>query len=156
MIIYKKYFITKGLGESNVSYINAFDEALMDAGISEVNLVKVSSILPENCTEITNEPKLVIGEIVHCVLARIDGKCGDTISAGIACVHGKKNGKKYGLVMEAEGFVDKNRLKKELEKRVKSMTKLRNFKVSKANIVIETTPRIRRKYASAVVVLVYR
>lgn len=156
MILYKKYYLTKGVGQSDISNINAFDEALMQGGISEVNLVKVSSILPENCKEIKGQARLTVGEIVHCVMARIDGRRGDMISAGIACVHGQKNGKKYGLVMEAEGKVNKKALEKELQRRVESMSELRNFKITKTKIIVETIIRVKSKYASALVILVYR
>ena len=52
MIKYNKHFIVKGSGEDNISNINAFDIALMEAGISEVNLVPVSSILSEGSEEL--------------------------------------------------------------------------------------------------------
>ncbi|MFA5026147.1 MAG: pyruvoyl-dependent arginine decarboxylase [Candidatus Shapirobacteria bacterium] len=156
MIIYKNYVIVKGAGEDNASNINAFDAALMKAKISEVNLVGVSSILPENCIELDAPPKLKIGEVVFCVLARLDGKKGEKISAGIACVHGERNGKKYGLVMEAHNNVDKEDLEQDLKERIKSMLKLRDFKVYSTKIVVESIPEVKDNFGSAIVALVYR
>jgi len=42
----KRFFVTSGKAASRVSDLNAFDEALLNAGIGEQNLVIVSSILP--------------------------------------------------------------------------------------------------------------
>src|SRR3972149_7209979 len=42
----KKYLVPSGKAVSKISDLNAFDEALLNAGIGEQNLVSVSSILP--------------------------------------------------------------------------------------------------------------
>ncbi len=42
------YTIVSGKGEGNYALV-AFDKALLDAGIGDYNLVKVSSILPPHC-----------------------------------------------------------------------------------------------------------
>jgi arginine decarboxylase len=156
MIIYKHYFIAIGKGEDEASRINAFDNALMVAGISEVNLVGVSSILPEGCSELENNPGLTIGEIVHCVLARLDGVKGEAVSAGIACVLGEKDGKSYGLVMEAEGNVGGEELKKDLATRIETMCNLRRFKKHSIKIIVESIPKINKAFGSVVVAVVYR
>ena len=46
-----KVAITSGKAEGP-SKLNAFDNALLDAGIGDVNLIKVSSILPKNTLSI--------------------------------------------------------------------------------------------------------
>ena len=48
MITPQYYTIVSGKGEGNHSLV-AFDKALLDAGIGDYNLVKVSSILPPKC-----------------------------------------------------------------------------------------------------------
>ena len=48
--------------------LNAFDNALSDAGIGDVNLIKVSSMLAGNA-EIKQLPKLKAGAMVNCVLS---------------------------------------------------------------------------------------
>ena len=135
MIIYKNFFITSGYGEDDVSEINAFDRALMMAGISEANLVPVSSILPEDCQELETNPGVTIGEIVHCVLARQDGTQGSSISSGIACILGEREGKRYGLVMEAHGNNGKEELEKDLGYRIDIMCELRGFKKHSSKIL---------------------
>ena len=41
-----KFFVTSGKAVSKVSDLNAFDEALQNAGLAEQNIVSVSSVLP--------------------------------------------------------------------------------------------------------------
>ena len=48
--------------------LNAFDNALSDAGIGDVNLIKVSSMLAGNA-EIVDLPTLKAGSMVNCVLS---------------------------------------------------------------------------------------
>lgn len=156
MILYKKYFLAKGSGEDLVSDLNAFDVALESAGISECNLVPVSSILAEGSKELEKNPGIKIGEVVHCVLARADGTRGQTISAGIACVVGKCKGKRYGLVMEAHGSFDEVEAKAELEKRIEGMVKLRAFSVEAQKLSIETIRDIKDQYGCVISAVVYR
>lgn len=156
MLIYKNFYICNGGGEDEASAINAFDAALMKAGISEVNLVPVSSILPERCFKLKTKPNIRIGEIVFCVLARLDGIKGEKISAGIACIYGNRGKKNYGLVMEAHGNVNAKTLRRDLGNRIDSMCKLRNFKIKEVEIVIESISKIKNKFGSTIVALIYR
>lgn len=48
MEIYKKYCLVCGKGKDNYD-IGSFDSALIDAGVGNYNLVKISSILPPGC-----------------------------------------------------------------------------------------------------------
>ena len=45
-LVPKKFFVSSGCAVSKVSDLNAFDKALLEAGIGELNIVSVSSILP--------------------------------------------------------------------------------------------------------------
>ena len=67
-----KVFFTKGVGRHK-HQLQSFELALRDAGISQFNLVTVSSILPPGCKRVTREEglkSLKPGQIVFCVLAR--------------------------------------------------------------------------------------
>ncbi len=55
MTIPSRFWMTKGIGESDVSELSAFDESLMNAGIGYQNHVLVSSIPPS----IEIQPKIV-------------------------------------------------------------------------------------------------
>src|SRR2546427_3773969 len=78
-----RFFVTSGRAVSKISDLNAFDAALTDAGLSEQNLVYVSSVLPVNIRQIKWK-ELPMGAITHCVLAQQRGGEGEMISAGIA------------------------------------------------------------------------
>ncbi len=45
------YCLVKGKGEGNMP-LNAFDMALLDAGVGDTNLVRMSSIVPPACREV--------------------------------------------------------------------------------------------------------
>jgi arginine decarboxylase len=156
MIIYKNFFIVKGKGEDNLSPINAFDKALMDAGIANQNLVPVSSILPEGAKELNCPSDLQPGEIVYCVLAKCTGKKGEAISAGLAYGLGKDDIKRYGIVMEGCDNAGSNNLKHKLELRIKEMAKIRNMELREFKIKIESIPEVKQKYGCVIVTLIYR
>src|SRR2546428_13727966 len=78
-----KFFVTSGKAVSKVSDLNAFDEALQNAGLAEQNIVSVSSVLPVGIRPV-RQRDLPMGAITHCVLAQQRGGDGETISAGIA------------------------------------------------------------------------
>ena len=79
--------------------LNAFDNALSDAGIGDVNLIKVSSMLAGNA-QVYEMPKLKAGSMVNCVLSEItSNKPGDEITAVIAVAIGNE----LGCVVETTG-----------------------------------------------------
>src|SRR2546428_5974818 len=78
-----KFFVTSGKAVSKVSDLNAFDEALQNAGLAEQNIVSVSSVLPVGIRPV-RQRDLPMGAITHCVLAQQRGGGGETISPGIA------------------------------------------------------------------------
>ena len=87
-----RFFVTSGKGINKTSELNAFDLALLQAGIGEQNLVSVSSVLPIGVRQVDREP-IPRGAITHGVLARHAGGEGEVISAGIA----------YGFRVDGQG-----------------------------------------------------
>jgi len=152
-MIPKEFFITSGKAVSPVSELNAFDLALKKAGIAQCNLVCVSSILPRDCTEITQQ-NIDAGSITYSVLARMDGDEGTTIGAGIAWVWAKS--KKYGLVAEAHGYMDKKALEETLEWKIKEMAKIRGIKIGPIKMQIEVLRVPMDNYGCVISALVYR
>jgi arginine decarboxylase len=152
-MIPKEFFITSGKAVSPVSELNAFDLALKKAGIAQCNLVCVSSILPKDCTEITKQ-NIEAGSITYSVLARMDGDEGTTIGAGIAWVWAKS--KKYGLVAEAHGYMDKKALEETLEWKIKEMAKIRGIKIGPIKMQIEVLRVPMDNYGCVISALVYR
>jgi arginine decarboxylase len=146
----KKFFVTGGKAKSTISELNAFDEALMKAGIDQCNLVNVSSIIPKKAKEVRYR-EIEPGTITHGVYAKMDGLAGERIGAGI----GWGRGQDYGVVAEAHGYKDERALKNELRQKLTQMAKARRFDSFKYKSVIETMRVPKRGYGCVIVVLVY-
>ncbi len=93
-----KYFLVSGNSEG-FTPLNAFDGALIDAGVGNTNLVKMSSILPPACQKVP-PIKLPFGALVPLAYASIKGEMpGEIISAAIS-VAIPVNDRTPGLIME--------------------------------------------------------
>ena len=130
--------------------LNAFDNALSNAGIGDVNLIKVSSMLSGNA-EVEKLPKLKAGAIVNCVLSEITSdNPGDEISVVIAAAIGEK----LGCVVETSG-INKNLddLIDEADFMVKHMMKKRGVEIK--DLIMESSTTTVKKIASVVASVVY-
>jgi arginine decarboxylase len=152
-MIPKEFFTTSGKAFSTVSELNAFDLALKRAGIAQCNLVSVSSILPEHCQEIKKQ-NIPAGSITYSVLARMDGEEGTTIGAGIAWVWAAS--KKYGLVAEAHGYMDRKAVEETLQWKIKEMAKIRKMQIGQIQTKIEALRVPMDNYGCVIAALVYR
>ena len=94
----KTYFLVSGASEGYTP-LNAFDGALLNAGVGNTNLIKVTSIVPPHCKEI--QPiKLPQGAIVPIAYAYISSDMpGEIISAAVAIAL-PKDEDQSGLIME--------------------------------------------------------
>jgi len=151
-MIPKEFFVTSGKATSQVSELNAFDLALKKAGISQCNIVSVSSVLPLGCKE-TEWKNIPTGAITYAVVARMDGKQNTTISAGIAWTWEKT--KKYGIVAEAHGNIDQRTLKEMLEWKIREMAKIREIEIGEIKNRAETLKVSANSYGSVMAALVY-
>lgn len=105
-MIPQKVFFTRGIGRDR-KYLQSFEAALRDAGISRLNLVQVSSILPPNCEEIPREEGVQMlkpGQIVYLVMARhSSNEKNRMISASIGIAK-PKDENHYGYLSEHHAF----------------------------------------------------
>jgi arginine decarboxylase len=122
----KKFFVTSGCAVSKVSDLNAFDQALKEAKIGELNLVSVSSVLPVGAKQVAPRD-LPMGSITHCVLAQMRGGEGEMISAGIAYAF-RKDGQ-GGYVAEGHMHGTKKALREVLEWKMNEMANLRDIEL---------------------------
>lgn len=77
--------------------LNAFDNALLDARVGDLNLLKVSSIVPRDAVFVDPPPGLPVGTLVPAVYARIVSAApGELVSV---CV-GAGIGPTGGILME--------------------------------------------------------
>lgn len=89
-------YISTGTGISKESPMNAFDSALLDAGVGDLNLIKVSSVLPPGIKEVDKIPHKV-GVFRPCVLSVSQGE-GVPLTAGLA--YGYRDDASGGYVAE--------------------------------------------------------
>lgn len=118
-----KFFTVSGCAVSRISDLNAFDIALMNAGIGEQNLVSVSSVIPEGAYRIPFRP-LTMGAVTHCVLAQMRGCEGETIAAGIAYAF-RKDGR-GGYVAEGHIHGSAESLRDILSAKMEEMARIRD------------------------------
>lgn len=130
--------------------LNAFDNALSDAGIGDVNLIKVSSMLAGDA-EVNELPKLKAGSMVNCVLSEITSdNPGDVITAVIAVAIGNE----LGCVVETTGInKEESQLINEAQDMVKYMMDKRN--VDMKDLIIESSTTTVKNIASVVASVVY-
>ena len=130
--------------------LNAFDNALTEANIGDVNLIKVSSMLGKN-TKVENLPKLKVGSMVNCVLSEItsDNK-GDEIITCVAIAIGDE----LGCVVENSRVNHSEEdVKKEAVEMVKYMMNKRNVPIK--DLIVESKSHIVEKNGSVVASVVY-
>jgi len=125
-LVPKKFFISSGCAVSKVSDLNAFDKALLEAGIGELNIVSVSSVLPVGAEQVGIR-ELPMGAVTHCVLAQMRGGEGEMISAGIA--YGFRKDGKGGYVAEGHIHGSKKALREIMEWKMDEMAKLRGIEI---------------------------
>ncbi|MFW9772625.1 MAG: pyruvoyl-dependent arginine decarboxylase [Candidatus Heimdallarchaeota archaeon] len=105
-LVPKSVFFVKGLGYHKTK-LGSFEQALRDADIAIYNLVKVSSILPPYCIEISQEDglsQLRAGQVVYVVLSRASSnEYNRLISASIG-VAKPADTKTYGYLSEHHEF----------------------------------------------------
>lgn len=130
--------------------LNAFDNALSDAGIGDVNLIKVSSMLSAN-TEITDLPPLKPGSMVNCVLSEITSdNPGDEITAVVAVAIGDE----LGCVVETKGINKKeDELIDEARFMVTYMMEKRGVEIKE--LIVEKSSATVKEIASVVASVVY-
>ena len=144
-----KVSLTKGASEGPTK-LNAFDNALLEAKIGNVNLIPVSSMLPPN-TQLVDMPELEPGEMTNCVLShQYSDNPGDEISAVIAFCQADE----MGCVIETKG-VNKpiDEIKKEAKFMAEYMMEKRELEIIDYKEIVQTHTVIER--ASVVAAVVY-
>src|SRR3989338_7823695 len=101
-VVPNKIFFTKGVGRHK-ERLASFELALRNAGIEKFNLVYVSSIFPPNCKIISKEEGLKFlnpGEIVYCVMARVENNEHHRLTAASIGVAIPSDSNQYGYLSE--------------------------------------------------------
>jgi len=93
-----RFFFVTGASEG-LTPLNAFDAALLNAGIGNTNLIKVTSILPPRCQQV-NSVLLPQGALVPAAYAHITSENPDEIISAAVAVSIPEDEDKAGLIME--------------------------------------------------------
>ncbi|MEE9268203.1 MAG: pyruvoyl-dependent arginine decarboxylase [Thermoplasmata archaeon] len=147
-----RFFVTGAGAVSPVSDLNAFDKALIGAGIGEQNLVSVSSVLPPGIREI--DPKaLPAGMITYAVLAQMRGNEGEMIAAGIAYAFRGDGG--HGYVAEGHMYGTREALTEILEWKIEEMARHREVEFGTIRYQIQDLSVPMDHYGACVAALVF-
>lgn len=151
-MIPRRFFVTSGKAISQVTDLNAFDRALLNAGIGEQNLVYVSSVIPVGARQV-NRTKLPMGAITHCVLAQMRGSEGETISSGIS--YAMREDGQGGYVAEGHGYMNARAMKQILQWKMDEMAKLRDIRLESIRYRIEELSIPMDNYGACISALVW-
>ena len=122
-----KFALVSGTSEGNTK-LNAFDHALLDEGVGNCNLLKVSSILPPGATHVL-EIQIPPGSLVPIAYGTISlDSPGELISAAVAVGISDKN--TYGVIMEYSGRTSKDEAEKIIRKMVEEAFEKRGLPLS--------------------------
>ncbi len=121
------FFLVSGASEG-MTPLNSFDGALLDSGIGNTNLVRMSSIVPPRCVMIKPHP-LKPGSLIPVAYAHITSDVsGELISAAVAVAMPK--GKDLpGLIMEYSARGRKDTIEKIVRKMVEEGFKMRKWEI---------------------------
>ena len=95
----KNYCLVSAAAEGK-SKLTSFDHALLKSGIANVNLIKISSILPPNSQTHQQSPEFPAGALVPIAYAeKISSKPGELISSAVS-IGLPTDQRKNGVIME--------------------------------------------------------
>jgi len=149
-LVPQEYFMVSGVGQSDTSVLNAFDRALVAAGISQCNLVPVSSILPKSAKEVKPR-RIEPGQVTFVVLGKADGKRGDIVSTGVAI--GYTDGGENDLIVEFDQNGGTTDVRRRLSILLDEMANAREVTVKRTKEEV-CELKITRTYGAAVAAVV--
>ncbi|MDD2234502.1 MAG: pyruvoyl-dependent arginine decarboxylase [Desulfitobacteriaceae bacterium] len=167
-IIPKDYIVTRGFGDTNIGSGNkfpwktgSFDMALVMAKVEKFNLLKYSSVLPPEATEISIEAARNLyntGAVMGTIMARADGYRGERICAGIGRIQVRRIDGIHigGYVAEYIGNGDEQEAKKSLHTSLMGIVSRRyspgEYVVFDEKFCIQEH-QVKNKYGTAIVLI---
>ncbi len=145
------FFLTCGNSEG-FSLLNAFDGALLNSGIGDMNLVRLSSILPPYCQEV-EKINIPYGSLVPTAYASITSDIpGDIISSAVA-VGVSEDPNLASLIMEYSARADKETVEIQVRKMAEEGMKFRNRNIKEIKSISATHKVISYGATFAAVIL---
>ncbi|MBO8125761.1 MAG: arginine decarboxylase, pyruvoyl-dependent [Firmicutes bacterium] len=121
----KKFTVVAGAAEG-ATRLNAFDNALLASGIGNLNLLRVSSILPPGCEEVEHldiPPGSLTPTAYGSIISETPGK---KIAAAVAIGFSEND---FGVIMEYSGECSKEEAEAEVARMVEEAFKVRGRKL---------------------------
>lgn len=133
-----RIFLTYGKGEG-ATKLAAFDAALWDAGIANYNIIRLSSVIPDNAEIITKKLQWngrEHGYRLYCVMAKaVTDVIGRKVCAGLGWVSVNRIGR--GVFVEHSGS-DEDEVRKQIEASLTSLIRYRQDEFGRLNFRIES------------------
>jgi len=129
-----QYFLVSGASDGYTP-LNAFDAALLQAGIGNTNIVKMSSIVPPHCQRISPialPPGALVPAAYACITSDVPG---EIISAGVAIAL-PEDENQNGLIMEYSAKGERRKIEEILRNMVVEGMKLRGWKIKDLQTVV--------------------
>lgn len=126
----KAYKVVSGSSEGD-THLTAFDKALLKAGVGNINIIRVTSILPPGAVY---QPELEIphGSLVPTAFASIVcDEPGKTISAAVGVGIAENS---YGVIMEHSGFKTKAETEEEIMRMIREAFEARGLELIETKI----------------------
>lgn len=148
------FSLVKGSGEGNM-VLNAFDQALLNAGVGDTNLMRMSSIVPPAC-ELVDKIVLPKGALIPIAYAQIGSDVPGTVLSAAIAVGIPEDPTEAGVIMEHEDEKPLVEVEKTVRKMAVDAFEYRNRKLKEVlSIGIEHTV-VNKGSAFAAAVLWYK
>jgi arginine decarboxylase len=124
---------TAGHAEGGTT-LNAFDNALLAAGIGNINLIKVSSILPPE-VPVVELPKIKPGALIPTAYAAMTSDVpGETVASAVGYAI-PDDPAKNGVIMEFHGHATRDEAERQIERMLEEAFRVRGEPIKEMKIV---------------------
>ncbi len=128
----KKIYVTAVSSEGDTE-LNAFDNCLVKAGLPQVSLIKVTSILPTNISVVKEPPNLPVGCNIPTIYATISSCDQGKLLAGAIAIGWTNRGPTLVAEFAREG-IDKKEAEEEALFRLIKMAEVRGLEITRKKI----------------------
>lgn len=159
--------ITSAIG-SGRNELDAFDDALVLAGAGNLNLVRLSSVIPsgvqvivrplERAGESLVDRLASHGDRLWCVYARADIEPGRLGAAGVGWVNGKDGGlfvEHHAVVMSLEGRHPGDMVERDIAESLAGLCRRRRFVPEEQNALVTCAIQPQKVHQCALVLAAY-
>ncbi|MEF8874077.1 MAG: pyruvoyl-dependent arginine decarboxylase [Candidatus Thermoplasmatota archaeon] len=149
-----RFAVKTANARSTTSILNAVDKAMLNASVGELNLIKVSSILPKGISRV-DELSGNKGEFIPAVISRAAGSSQE-LMAGLAWGFREGGGGGYVVEHSVKGReIQKEDFQHTLEKKLREMAEARDSILDDVKLEYSGMEVSEDEYGCVMSVLVY-